>query len=230
MLSILIPTYNYNVTKLVNDIHKQLIDSNVDFEIICIDDGSSSKTNLENEKVNSLKNSKFIAELNNIGLSNNRNHLASLSQYDYLLFLDGDSLIIGNSFIKSYLENIYSNTDILYGGRVHPEFVENQNQKLRWKYGKNIEDKSANRRNKDKHKTLMFNNTLIRKKCFNSILFDSNLIKYGHEDTLFAYQAYLQNLNVLHINNPILHGDIDLNDVSNLILEFNLLYKTYRLQ
>ena len=42
MLSVLIPTYNYNAVSLVKELHKQLLDSNIVFEIICIDDGSKS--------------------------------------------------------------------------------------------------------------------------------------------------------------------------------------------
>ena len=41
MLSILIPTYNYNITRLVVDLHQQALDTYVDFEIIVIEDGST---------------------------------------------------------------------------------------------------------------------------------------------------------------------------------------------
>ena len=44
MLSILIPTYNYDVEALVTELHAQSTACGVDFEILCYDDGS---TNLE---------------------------------------------------------------------------------------------------------------------------------------------------------------------------------------
>ena len=213
MISVLIPVYNYDVTELVNELHKQLVTSGIEFEILIFDDGSKSEINNINYKLNQLENAEFKELQKNVGLSENRNHLALASKYDYLLFLDGDSLITNSNFVKNYLDNISPNTDIMYGGRFHPKFVKNKNQKLRWKYGKYIEDKSVKKRVKNKYKTLIFNNALITKVCFNSILFDSSITKYGHEDTLFAYQALLQKLNVLHIDNPILHGDIDSNNV-----------------
>ena len=40
MLSVLIPVYNYDVTELVNELHKQLTTSEVDFELKKIKFGS----------------------------------------------------------------------------------------------------------------------------------------------------------------------------------------------
>lgn len=208
MLSILIPTYNYNVYNLVLELHRQCLKSEIIFEIIVIDDGSNSDTNEINNQINLLDNSTFISLNKNIGLSSNRNLLASNAQYNNLLFIDGDAIIIKTNYIKSYIETL-QDIDVIYGGRVHPETVLSSRQKLRWKYGRNVEDKTALQRNSAIYKTLMFNNTLIKKQCFNEIKFDSNLTKYGHEDTLFAYQVSLLNFKVKHIDNPIEHGDID---------------------
>ena len=92
MLSVLIPVYNYDVTELVNELHKQLTTSEVDFELKIFDDGSKSDINKVNHKLNQLEKVQFKELPKNVGLSNNRNYLASSSQYNYLLFLDGDSL------------------------------------------------------------------------------------------------------------------------------------------
>jgi len=208
MLSILIPTYSYNVYDLVLELHRQCLELNITFEIIVIDDGSKSKVNNQNDRINLLENCVFICLKENIGLSSNRNLLTSKAIFENLLFIDGDSIIINANYIIDYI-NIIKENDIIYGGRVHPKTVHNSKQKLRWKYGKFVEDKTALQRNLAIYKTLMFNNTLIKKSCFNAIKFDSNLTKYGHEDTLFAYQVSLHNLKVKHIENPIEHGDID---------------------
>lgn len=212
MLSILIPTYNYNIYPLVQELESQALKANIVFEIICIDDGSFSILNEENQKINALTNCQFIENKKNIGLSNNRNELAKKSQYENLLFIDGDSVIIDNQFVERYLKALTEDIDIVYGGRVHPESINDLNKQLRWKYGKLIEDKTAETRKKNIYKTLMFNNTLIKKSCFNLIKFDKTLIKYGHEDTLFAYQVALSKLQVNHIDNPVKHGDIDDSD------------------
>lgn len=234
MLSILIPTYNYNVYPLVQELESQALKASINFEIICIDDGSFSILNEENQKINTLINCKFIENKKNVGLSNNRNELVNHSQYSNLLFIDGDSEIINKEYINRYLKTLTKETDIIYGGRIHPDKLENSNNKLRWKYGRLIEDKSAVRRKKNSYKTLMFNNTLVKRSCFDAIKFDQSITKYGHEDTLFAYQVELAKLTVIHIENPIMHGDID-NDTTFLkktehgLLNLLYLYKSKKI-
>ena len=212
MLSILIPTYNYNVYPFACQIEKQAIKSKIDFEIICFDDGSNSIINLENKKINSLINSQFIARENNIGLSNIRNALAEASKCSNLLFIDGDSLLPNEQFIIRYKKALKENTAIVYGGRIHPKKVD-ANRKLRWKYGIFREDSTANQRNKNIYKNVLFNNTLIKKKLFNSIGFEKSISKYWHEDTVFAYKLSKTKASILHIDNPVLHGDVDINQV-----------------
>lgn len=212
MLSILIPTYNYNVYPLAESIEKQAIEAKIIFEIICFDDGSLSLLNLENDKINTLKFSKFISLEKNIGLSNNRNELAKASKYDYILFIDGDSVLIDNEFINRHIVNIKENLEVIYGGRVHPETV-GANRKLRWKYGKYHEDLNSYQRNKNKYKCVLFNNTLIKKSTFEKIGFEKAITQYGHEDTIFAYNLFKIKAHVEHIDNPVLHGDVDFNNV-----------------
>lgn len=212
MLSVLIPTYNYDVTNLVNSLHQQLITSKIPFEILVFDDGSNSELNTKNDELNALSSTTFKSLIKNVGLSNNRNLLAEASQFDYLLFIDGDSLIISDHYIANYLNSITPEFAIIYGGRIHPEEVPN-NRRLRWKYGKQREDLTAKQRAQHPYKFIFCNNTLMTKTVLNSIGFEKTLNQYGHEDTLFAYQASLLNTPILHINNPILHGDVDFNDV-----------------
>jgi len=230
MLSILIPTFNYNVHPLACQLEKQAIKSKIDFEIICFDDGSQSSINLENEKINSLINSNFVAQNKNVGLSNNRNALAEASKYEYLLFIDGDSLLLDEKFITRYLKALEKNIDAIYGGRIHPKKVE-ANRKLRWKYGVFREDSTANQRNNCIYKSVLFNNTLIKRTVFNTIGFEKSITTYGHEDTVFAYNLSKIKASVSHIDNPVLHGDVDLNEVyykktHKSIENLNSIYKT----
>ncbi len=210
MLSILIPIYNYNVYPLVLELHRQCLECEIEFEIVCQDDASGSNLNVENEKINLLSNSSFKSLKENIAHRKNRNLLAEKAKYNYLLFIDGDSNMISSNYISNYIQNI-QDFDIVYGGRLHPNLCPSDMQKLRWKYGKYTEDKTCENRKKTPFKSLLFNNTLIKKECFNKVKFDSFLIKYGHDDTQLSYQLSLLEAKVNHINNPIEHGDIDNN-------------------
>ena len=60
MLSVLIPVYNYHVTKLVSEIHKQLCKEKIAFEIIAFDDGSEIKYMKQNETISQLSNTKLL--------------------------------------------------------------------------------------------------------------------------------------------------------------------------
>ncbi|TDE02276.1 glycosyltransferase [Flavobacterium sandaracinum] len=210
MLSILVPIYNYNVYPLVVALHKQCTDCGIAFEILCQDDASNSNLNSFNEEVNTLSNCSFISLKKNLAHRENRNSLAAQAQFDYLLFIDGDSIIIDDHYIKKYIDNLLD-FDVVYGGRLHPEKCPSNNQKLRWKYGKFVEDKASENRKKKPYLSLLFNNTVIKKACFNKVKFDTNRKKYGHDDTQLSYALSLLQCKVNHIENPVEHGDIDTN-------------------
>ena len=210
MLSVLIPIYNYNAYPLVLELHKQCLESKIDFEILCQDDASQSSLNVFNENINSLSNCSFVSLKQNVAHRENRNLLAENTKYGYLLFIDGDSIIIRDNYIKEYISHLLD-FDIIFGGRLHPKNCPSDNQKLRWKYGKFIEDKSAENRKKKPYQSLLFNNTLIKKDCFNKVKFDKYMKKYGHDDTQLSYQLSVLKSKVNHIENPVEHGHIDTN-------------------
>ena len=212
MLSILIPLYNYPVYQLVQSLQKQCLEFEIPFEILCQDDASLSIWNIQNEAINELENCSFISLKTNVAHRENRNSLARQAKYPYLLFIDGDSNMISLEYIANFLKAI-PQFDVVYGGRLHPVQCPSDHQKLRWKYGRKIEDQSVQQRQIKPYSSLLFNNTLIKKSCFEQIQFDKNMKKYGHDDTQLAYQLQLKQAAVTHINNPIEHGDIDSNEV-----------------
>ncbi|MFT5253362.1 MAG: glycosyltransferase involved in cell wall biosynthesis [Flavobacteriales bacterium] len=210
MISILIPIYNYNAYPLVQELHRQCVDCGIDFEIICQDDASNSSLNAFNININALSNSSFVSLNKNLAHRENRNSLAKKAKFDYLLFIDGDSIVINDNYIKKYLGNL-TGFDVIYGGRLHPEKCDSANQKLRWKYGRLIEDTSAADRKKKPYQSLLFNNTIIKKDCFNKVKFDKVMKKYGHDDSQLSFQLSILKSKILHLENPIEHGDIDTN-------------------
>lgn len=230
MLSILIPTYNYNAFPLAEAIEQQALKLGLIFELICIDDGSFSHLNEKNQNINTLTNCKFIASKQNVGLSKIRNALAEASKYKFILFIDGDSKVPDDKFILRYLNAIEGNADVIYGGRIHPKVVEDT-RKLRWKYGKYREDLIVAKRKTNIYKCTLFNNTLIKKKVFDKIKFEESIKQYGHEDTIFAYKLSAIKAKIFHINNPVIHGDVDYNEVFFLktqksLENLNLIYNS----
>ena len=87
MLSILIPTYNYDVTRLVTELHRQALNTYVDFEILVMEDGSTQFLE-ENKAISNLQFCHYTALSHNIGRSAIRNRLADEARYGHLLFIE----------------------------------------------------------------------------------------------------------------------------------------------
>ena len=136
MVSILIPTYNYNVFPLAEAIEKQALKANIVFELICVDDASFSPLNIKNQNINTLTNCKFIELKKNIGRTANRQLLAEKAQYKWLLFLDADTLPKSEQFLENYIQAIKQGKDVVFGGITYVDNPPNKESLLRWKYGK----------------------------------------------------------------------------------------------
>ena len=187
MLSILLPIYNYNCSQLISSLHKQALDCKICFEIIAIEDGSTIMTQ-ENESACQRINTKYIKLEKNIGRSAIRNKLASESSYKWLLFMDCDSIIPSDDFIRKYIYNIRSGYKIYCGGRIFPSRNEIfDDYILHWTVGTKREP-NVNDIDNDKDKHFLSNNFVINKSVFENIKFCETLKGYGHEDTLFGLE------------------------------------------
>lgn len=211
MISICIPIYNYDVRPLVNELLIQVEKNDFLAEIILIDDCSNDEFR-EINKALSINNNYIQLDVN-IGRSKIRNLFLKYAKYDFLLFLDCDSLIISDKFLENYYAAIYNtDTKIVCGGRVYPSEKPSANKLLSWKYGTLVESKTVENNKAQAYKSFMTNNFIVDKSVLSSVRFDERISKYGHEDTLFGYQLKKNDIGIEYIKNPILNGDIEPND------------------
>jgi len=213
-LSILLPIYNFDCRPLVNDLYGQCQAANFPFEIVALDDASSSQFRLLNQSLKSkAAEVKYEYLEQNVGRSRIRNLLAQRAKFDYLLFMDCDSKLVHPNYIETYLQSLNPN-QLLYGGRVYQaESPENQKFILHWKFGKQREESSAVKRAKQPYHSFMTNNFVIPKLLFQQIQFDESLQQYGHEDTLFGLELKARNIPILHLDNPLEHIGLEENTV-----------------
>ena len=211
MLSILIPVYNYDITKLVNEIHRQAMDSFVDFEIVVIEDGSTQFLE-ENRRIEKLLFCTYEVLDINIGRSAVRNRLADKAIYDHLLFLDCDGEVSSWHYVEKYLS--FCNEDsVVIGGTAYDRDNRDKKYSLRLKYGRAREAKMAMERERNgKYSHFSTFNFLISKNIFQKIRFDETIRGYGHEDTLFGHQIAEMDCEVHHIDNPLIHKGLDGNE------------------
>lgn len=214
MLSILIPTYNYNAFPLAQELEKQALALGIPFELICIDDGSFSPLNEENQKINSLTNCHFIENRKNLGRSGIRNLLADKARYEWLLFFDSDVFPKSKDLIKNYIEaQKSSDSKVFYGGILYSEKLPSEDSKLRWVYGKKREALPVEKRKEMKYLRFLTLCFLIKKEIFNHSRFNESIKNLRHEDTLFALDLKKNHINITHIDNPVYHLGLEKSEV-----------------
>lgn len=214
MLSILIPVYNCNVTKLVKNLHKQCTKSKVPFEILCFDDGSRSNIKSKNTRLSSVFGVNYTELSENLGRARIRNWLAKSASFENLLYLDCDSKVIHKHFIKDYLKCIYEGYEIVSGGRVYNKKPPRaKSKKLHWLYGTKKESKSARFRKVNPRLYFHSNNFLVTRDIILKCPFDESVVGYGYEDLIWAENAYEKGYLISHIDNPTEHLGLEKNKV-----------------
>lgn len=228
MISICIPTYNFNINSLVEALLEQM---GTNDEIIVMDDASNEATKQMNAAI-ANKVTRYIELPQNVGRAKIRNLFISVATNDYLLFLDCDSLIQNPQFLLNYKTAIHSHPNVVCGGRVYAPVCPSPNQSLSWKYGTLVESKSVEERIKHPNQSFMTNNFLVHKQVLLQQPFDERLTQYGHEDTLFGLMLKNNRIAIEHINNPVLNGDVETNAVyiqktENAIENLHLILQFY---
>jgi len=209
MITICLPVYNFNISTLISELSKQAKLLSVPYEIIIIDDRSDQYTAINK---NVCKDFTFIELPNNIGRSKIRNLFLNYAQYDYLLFIDCDSLLVVPTFLSNYVDVIKKTPKVVCGGRLYESACPGRIKRLSWKYGTLRESKLSEDRGKFPNQSFMTNNFLINKKVLEEIRFDERITQYGHEDTLFGFALKKKEIVIVHINNPVFNGHIETNN------------------
>jgi glycosyltransferase involved in cell wall biosynthesis len=204
MLSILIPTYNYNAVSLVLELQKQCLECEIIFEILVFDDGSKGFLD-ENQKINSLENCRFSKNNSNLGRGKNINFLAESAKFEWLLIMDCDTFPTQDNYIQKYISKINENEKVVFGGIQYKKEQPQKDQLLRWIYGNSRESLSVEKRNNNPNENALTSNLLIEKEVFLSNPFDKSITNYGYEDLVFLSELKEKRVLVAHIDNPTFH-------------------------
>lgn len=211
MLSILIPTYNYDCTQLVHDLHEQAELLGIDYEIIVADDASPLQACKEkNREINALPHCRLIELEQNLGRARIRNRLADEAQHEWLLFMDADAEVTSRDFIANYLK--HTDAEVICGGLCHADTLPSPEVSLRYAYEKRADKRRAShyraQRPYEQFITFCF---MMKGSLFQAIRFDERITEYGHEDTLFGVELERRQANIRHIDNPMRQGGIETN-------------------
>ena len=209
MISVCIPTYNHYTYPLVRSLSTQIAkEGEGDYEIVCIDDHSSGYYVNQNKGIAGMAS--YITLEKNIGRAAIRNLFLKHTKGEYLLFLDCDSKV-PDQFIKKYAKTLNSNPSVVVGGRVYSEADNDAEHRLRYLYGTKVESQPVEVRRVNPYRSFQTSNFMVRRDVLEQIRFDESITKYGHEDTLFGYRLQQLGIPILHIDNPVVNGDVEVN-------------------
>lgn len=209
MLSVLIPIYNHNVHILIKELHRQLMQSEITFEILCLDDASTTYYQNINSGIQSYSCLSYTELDQNIGRAKIRNRLAKQATFNKLLYLDSDSKINRKTFIRKYLK-LLDQASVLNGGRIYTSRrPTNPKKMLHYDYGIKRESRPVKERNKKPGLYFHTNNFVINKQLIIDYPFDESLKGYGYEDLAMAATLQKKQIELRHIDNPIIHKDLD---------------------
>ena len=189
-LSILIPVYRWDVSRLTRDLDAQAQTLGVRYEILVADD-----------------------EQLRLGRARIRNHLAEQAVGRWLLFIDCDAGVESATFLRDYLSAAERGAaSIVCGGLHHAATMPSAAVSLRWRYERRA-DRHRTARCRQRRPCEHFTpfNFLIDRELFLSIRFDERVAEYGHEDTLFGRALAERGITPLHIDNPLVHLGLESN-------------------
>ncbi|MFO7853147.1 MAG: glycosyltransferase family 2 protein [Bacteroidota bacterium] len=231
MISILIPVFNYDIAPLLTGLQQGVKDIEEYEEIIIGADGCSDDYISMYKAFSKLDKVSLLISEDNVGRATIRNMLAKEASGDYLLYIDADALIQGNpkEYLARWLE-YHKIAPVIFGGTdYHKIPPDNPDKYLRWHYGYHNEKKSVKKRRKRPYSSFSGFNFLIERSVLDKFKFNEELKKYGHEDTLFAYQLKKAGIPVEHIDNRLIHDGLESNrdyvlKTRDSISNLNILY------
>ena len=207
MISVLIPNHNYDCLQLVRDLHTQLSDSGVPFEIIVVEDGSTECLE-SNRRMTELAHVRHEERKENVGRFKMRKLLPSLAQYPYLLCMDSDTAVVREDYISKYLDfSRRGESVVVVGGKTEAAGgLPDAGHSLRFMYERKRENRFGRKRGFSTF-NYMAPAEVLAKVSFE----DGEMLPYGHEDTVMGVQFKRLGVPVVCIDNPLVHLGLDTN-------------------
>ncbi|MBQ2366461.1 MAG: glycosyltransferase family 2 protein [Bacteroidaceae bacterium] len=220
MISIIIPTYNYNCVSLVTDLAAQgdaLVArygvDQFDYEIIVAEDGSTDALLIEdNSRITAIPKARHICRKENVGRARIRNFLVSQARLSHVLIIDSDAVVFTPDYLSTYWEMRHV-ADVVCGSIQSPTVCP-YGCELRYKYEEAARDvRQMAYREAHPYAHLSTFNILFHRYVFDQTQFDERCTEYGYEDALMGLMLEKLGLTVEHIDNPLIHDGMDPNAV-----------------
>lgn len=208
-LSILIPVYNDNATRLVSAVSRQAqsIDG-LSYEIVVFDDGSTDEAvKAVNRGLEELPCVRIVEAIHHPCRSAMRNAMSREGRYAWRLMIDVRLTLVYDDFLLRYLS-----ADVPEGGAaVGGVCVDGGKQSgklyssnLRFRYEK-FEQRhhSEEARVRRPYSSFRTTNFFFHHSVLERVAYDERIIGYGYEDVLLGKALEKAGIRVVHIDNPV---------------------------
>lgn len=233
MISICIPIYNNDITKLITDLHFQCEALDCKYEILLIDDASQLDYQIINRDLSKLSNVYYEELSLNISRSAIRNLFPLKASYPYLIYIDNDAEVCTTDYITRYIR-LRTAGIICYGGTEYLNYPSHPYY-LRWKFGVEREAIPIDKRQQDPDRYFSTFNFMIDKRILLLHPFNEDIHEYGYEDVVFHAEVIKEGYHITQTDNPLVHKGLMSNDDflkrTNIAIEnLNSLEKNKELQ
>ncbi len=213
MFSIVISVFNYDCTELVKELIRSCSVAKVDYEILVGNDCSTDPGTLAAlERIGTMPHCRVLNEERNIGKAYMLYHLADEAVYPYLIIIDSDARVPADDFIEKYRQAAQGH-DVVSGHVIVLKEALRKDNQLRHRYEfAAAGERALEYRRKHPYKNLCTINLLIKRSVFLATPFPKDCYQYGYEDTILGIDLEQMGVEIVHIDNPLIHNNIDSNE------------------
>ena len=216
-LSILIPVYNDDATLLVKSLSKQAqIISDLCYEIIVFDDGSTNKKSIDNNySLTLLPHCRYVYAEHHDCRAAMRNDMFKQAKYDWHLMIDARLTLMNDDFLMRYLCCGVQVGEVACGGVcVDGGLLTAQlySENLRFRYEKHEESKHSYMvRKSEPYKAFRTTNFFYHKSVLKQVPYNEQVNGYGYEDVLLGKALSEKKIKINHIDNPVVYTEFETN-------------------
>lgn len=216
-LSILIPIFNDDASRLVDAVYRQAqAIEGLRYEIVVFDDGSTDEAMIAlNHSLERYSCCRYVRMEHSKCRAAMRNKMSSVGRYEWHLMIDARLTLVYDDFLKRYV-----NSDVLPGEAVcggvcvcgGADEATLYRQNLRFRYEKYEETThSAAERTRNPYNAFRTTNFFYHRTVLQRVAYDERIIGYGYEDVMLGKCLQRAGVRVLHIDNPVAYTSFESN-------------------
>lgn len=218
-LSVLIPVYNDDATKLVHSLYIQAQSiEGLRFEIVVYDDGSTNEDIIAaNKSLELMSGCRYVRSGHHSCRAAMRNAMFLCGKYQWHLMVDARLTPKYDNFLLRYLCCDVDNDGCVCGGvevfgGKHEKRLCKEN--LRFRYEKYEErNHSLSQRQKQPYQSFRTTNFFYNRLVLDRVPYDESIKGYGYEDVMLGKAFNESQIQVVHIDNPVIYSDFESNEV-----------------